>query len=99
MVREEKVEGGDRGDLVETKESPNRERAVRPVINFLFVYTVWNTPRGSRSSIEKRRGRKDIEVTRRRGGAVKRRGTNLTSDQFPKFSPQPGTPKEILRVK
>ena len=25
MVREEKVEGGDRGDLVETKESPNRE--------------------------------------------------------------------------
>ena len=30
---------------------------------------------------------------------VKRRETNLACDQFPKFSPQPGTPKEIHRVK
>ena len=30
---------------------------------------------------------------------VKRRETNLSSDQFPKCSPQPGTPKEIHRVK
>ena len=29
---EEKGEGGDRGDLVEKKESPNGERAVKPVI-------------------------------------------------------------------
>ena len=42
---------------------------------------------------------KEIEVTRRRGGGVKKRETNLTCDQFPKFSPQPGTPKEIHRVK
>ena len=48
---------------------------------------------------EKRRGRKEIEVTRRRGGGVKKRETNLACDQFPKFSPQPGTPKEIHRVK
>ena len=33
MGREEKVEGGDRGDLVETMESPKRERAVKPVIS------------------------------------------------------------------
>ena len=32
LGREEKVEGGDRGDLVEKKESPKRERAVKPVI-------------------------------------------------------------------
>ena len=30
--REEKGEGGDRGDLVEKKESPKGERAVKPVI-------------------------------------------------------------------
>ena len=33
MGREEKGEGGDRGDLVEKKESPKRERAVKPVIS------------------------------------------------------------------
>ena len=48
--------------------------------------------------MEKRRGRKEIEVTRR-GGGVKRRETNLASNQFPKCSPQPGTPREIHRVK
>ena len=31
MGSEEKGEGGDRGDLVEKKESPNGERAVKPV--------------------------------------------------------------------
>ena len=30
--REEKREGGDRGDLVEKKESPKGKRAVKPVI-------------------------------------------------------------------
>ena len=33
MGREEKGEGGDRGDLVEKKESPKAERAIRPVIS------------------------------------------------------------------
>ena len=47
---------------------------------------------------EKRRGRKEIEVTRIKGG-VKRRETDLASNQFSKCSPQPGTPKEIHRVK
>ena len=32
LGREEKGEGGDRDDLVEKKESPNGERAVKPVI-------------------------------------------------------------------
>ena len=46
--------------------------------------TVRDTQRGSQSYTEKRRGRKEIEVTRRRGGGVKRRETNLGSNQFPK---------------
>ena len=37
-------------------------------------------------------------MTRRRRGGVKRRETDLASSQFPKFSPQPRTPKEIHRV-
>ena len=31
--REEKGEGGDRGDMVEKKENPKGERAVKPVIS------------------------------------------------------------------
>ena len=33
LGREEKGEGRDRGDLVEIKESPKQERAVKPVIS------------------------------------------------------------------
>ena len=33
MGREEKREGGDRGDLVEKKESPKGESTVKPVIS------------------------------------------------------------------
>ena len=32
LSREEKGEGGDRGNLVEKKESPKEERVVKPVI-------------------------------------------------------------------
>ena len=42
--------------------------------------TVRGTQRGSQSYIEKRRGRKEIEVTRRRGGGIKRGETNLASN-------------------
>ena len=33
MGREEKGEGGDRGDLVEKKENPKEERAITPIIS------------------------------------------------------------------
>ena len=33
LGREEKGEGGDRGNLVEKNESPKEERAVKPVIS------------------------------------------------------------------
>ena len=61
--------------------------------------TVGDTQRGSQSYMEKRKGRREIEVTRMIGGGVKRRETNLACDQFLKCSPQPRTSKELYRVK
>jgi len=58
---------------------------------------VWNPQRGSRNYIEKRRGRKEIEVSRRKG-EIKRREIDLSITLFPKCSPQPRTHKEIHRV-
>ena len=60
--------------------------------------TVWNTQRDSQSWVEKRRGREEIEVTRRRREGIKRGESKLASNQFPKCSPQPGIPREIHRV-
>jgi len=45
-----------------------------------------------------RRGRKEIEMTKRRRWGVKRRETDLASNQFLKCSPQPGISKEIHSV-
>ena len=61
--------------------------------------TVRYTERGSQSYVEKRRGRREIEMTKRRRGGIKRGESNLVSNQFPKCSPQSGTPREIHRVK
>ena len=61
--------------------------------------TVRDSQRGSQSYREKRIGRREIEVTRRRRGGIQREESNLASDQFPKSSPQYGIPREIHRVK
>ena len=61
--------------------------------------TARDTQRGSQSYMEKRRGRREIEVTRRRRRGVKSGETNLASNQFRKCFPQPGTPREIHRVR
>ena len=60
--------------------------------------TVRDTQRGSQSYMKKRRGRREIEVTRRRRGGIKRGESNLSSNQFPMCSPQSGTPREVHRV-
>jgi len=60
--------------------------------------TVRDNWRGSQGCLEKRRGRRQIEVIRRRRGGIKRRETDPASNQLPKCSPQPGTCKEIHRV-
>ena len=54
--------------------------------------TVRERPREIQSYIEKRRGRREIKLTRR---GVKREESSLSRSQFPKCSPQPGTPTEI----
>ena len=53
---------------------------------------------GSQSYMEKRRGRQEIEVTRKRSRGVKRGESNLASKQFPMCSPQSGTLREVHRV-
>ena len=60
--------------------------------------TVRDTQRGSQSYMEKRRGRRELEVTRRRRGGIKRGESKLASNQFPICSPQSGTLREVHRV-
>ena len=60
--------------------------------------TVRNTQRGSQSYMEKRRGRREIEVTKRRIRGIKREESSLASNQFPVCSPQSGTPREVHGV-
>ena len=59
--------------------------------------TVGDTQRGSQSYMEKRRGRREIEVTVRRGG-IHRGESSLASNQFPICSPQSGTLREVHGV-
>ena len=49
--------------------------------------TMKDAQRGSQSYMEKRRGRREIEVTRRRRGGIKGGESNLASNQFPVCSP------------
>ena len=58
--------------------------------------TVRDTQRGSQSYM-KRRGRREIEVTRRRRGGIKRGESSLASKQFPVCSVQSGTLREAHR--
>ena len=60
--------------------------------------TMRDTQTGSSSYMEKRRGRREIEVLRRRRGGIKRSENNLASNQIRMCSPQPGTPREVHGV-
>ena len=60
--------------------------------------TVRDIQRSSQSYIEKRRRRREIEVTRRRRGTIKREESYLASNKFPMCYPQSGTPREVRRV-
>ena len=59
--------------------------------------TVRGTQRGSQSYMEKRRGRREIEVTRRRWG-IKRGKSKLASNQFRMCSPQCGSLRDVHGV-
>ena len=57
-----------------------------------------DTQKGSLSYMKKRRGRREIEVTRRRRGGIKRGKNNLASNQIPMCSPQPGAPERFTEL-
>ena len=59
--------------------------------------TVRDTQRGSQSYVEKRRGRREIEVTRRRGG-IKRGERKLASNHFAMCSTQSGPLRNVHGV-
>ena len=56
-----------------------------------------DTQGGSQSYMEKRRGRRELEVTRRRGG-FKRGKSKLASNHFPMCSPQSGFLRDVHGV-
>ena len=57
--------------------------------------TMRDTQNGPLSYMEKRRERREIEMTRRRIGGIKRGESKLASNQILMCSPQPGTPREV----
>ena len=60
--------------------------------------TVRDTQRGSQSYMEKRRGRKELEVTRMRWGGIKRGESKLASNHFLMCAPQSGPLRDVHGV-
>ena len=54
-----------------------------------------DTQRGTQSYMEKRRGRREIEVTRRRRGGIKRGESKLASNHFLMCPPQSGLLRDV----
>ena len=59
---------------------------------------VRDTWRGTQSYMEKRRGKKKLEVARRSRGGIKRGESNLASNHFPMCSLQSGPPRDVHGV-
>jgi len=60
--------------------------------------TVRDTRRGAQSYMEKRRGKREIEVTRRRRGGIKRDESKLASNHFPRCSPHSESLRDVQGV-
>ena len=60
--------------------------------------TVRDIQRGLQSYMEKRRGRREVEMSRRRRGGIKRGGSKLASNHFPMCSPQSGSLRDFHGV-
>ena len=67
-------------------------------LNMKSISKVRDTQRGSQSYMEKRRGRREIEVTRRRRGGIKRGERKLASNHFLMCSPQSGSLRDVHGV-
>ena len=63
--------------------------------NFSTVRDTW---RGTQSYMKKRKGRRDIEVTRRRRGGIKKGESKLASNHFLMWPPQSGLLRDVHRV-
>ena len=63
--------------------------------SFSAVRDIW---RGTQSYMEKRRGRRELEVTRRIIGGIERGESKLASNHFPMCSPQSGSLRDVHRV-
>ena len=61
-------------------------------------FTMRDIQRGSQSYMEKRRGRREIEVTRRRRGGIKRGESTLASNHFLMCSAQSGLLRDVHGV-
>ena len=61
-------------------------------------FTVRDTQRGSQSYMEKRRGRREIEVTRMRRGGIKRGESKLANNHFLMCAPQSGLLRDVYGV-
>ena len=59
---------------------------------------VGDAQRGSQNYMEKRRGRREIEVTRRKRGGIKRGESKLASNHFLMCTPQSGPLRDVHRV-
>ena len=60
--------------------------------------TMRDIQKGSLSYREKKRERREIEVTRRRRGGIKRGESKLASNHFPMCCPQSGSLRDVHRV-
>ena len=60
--------------------------------------TVRDTQRDSQSYMEKRRGKREIDVTRRRRRGIKRGESKLASNHLPMCSPQSGSLRDVHGV-
>ena len=60
--------------------------------------TMRDIQKGLLSYMEKRRGRREIEVTRRRRGGIKRGESKLASNHFPMCSPHSGSLRDFHRI-
>ena len=60
--------------------------------------TLRDTQRGTQSYMEKRRGRREIEVSQMRRGGIKRAESKLASNHFPMCTPQSGSLRDVHGV-
>ena len=60
--------------------------------------TLRDTQRGTQCYMGKRRGRREIALTRRRGRGIKRGESKLASNHFPMCSPESRSLRDVHRV-